>query len=155
MSLYSIAGAVIAVLVIAAVTAMLLTRKLREKYAVLWLVLGVVILILVLIPGLLTGLTRALGMVVPANLFFAAAIVALLGIALHLSWELSQSEEEGRRAAEEIAILGARLDSLERRLDAAPAAGNTHEAPGRTAAEAPRVEPPHTPLPPSACGSGS
>ena len=36
-------------------------------------------------------------MQVPANLLFSLAIVLLLGVALHLSWELSQAEDEIRR----------------------------------------------------------
>lgn len=136
MSLYSIVGLALALVVIVTVTVMLLTRRLREKYAVLWLVLGLILLVLVLVPGLLTGLTKALGVVVPANLFFAAAIVTLLGIALHLSWELSQSEEEGRLAAERIAILGARLDAIEAGL----AAGAPNLAPFDAPDEAPDSE---------------
>ncbi|WP_040165441.1 DUF2304 family protein [Microbacterium gorillae] len=131
MSPYMIAGVVLAVVVIAVVTMMLLTRRLREKYAVLWLVLGVVLLILALVPGLLPGLTSALGVLVPANLFFAAAIATLLGIALHLSWELSESEEEGRRSAEQIAILGARVDALERRLTADDGSAAAPDEPAR------------------------
>jgi ubiquinone biosynthesis protein UbiJ len=37
-------------------------------------------------------------------------------VALHLSWELSQAEEEIRRTAEEIAILRADHDELSQRM---------------------------------------
>lgn len=106
-------GIGVAVVIIAAVLWMLLTRQLREKYAVLWLVLGAALLILGLFPGLLSAATAALGVQLPVNLLFATAIAVLLGVTLHLSWELSQSEAEARRLAEEIAIVGARLDALE------------------------------------------
>lgn len=106
-------GIGIAVLIIVAVLWMLLTRQLREKYAVLWLLLGIVLLALGLFPGLLTAATEALGVQLPVNLLFATAIAVLLGVTLHLSWELSQSEAEARRLAEEVAIIGARLDALE------------------------------------------
>ncbi|MFS2240934.1 DUF2304 family protein [Microbacterium sp. OR16] len=107
-------GVVMALTIIATVLWMLLTRRLREKYAVLWLVLGVVLLVLGLFPALLDWTTHLLGVQLPINLLFAAAILVILGIALHLSWELSQSEDEARRLAEEVAIVGARLDRLER-----------------------------------------
>lgn len=120
------AGIVLALLIIVLVMWMLLTRRLREKYAVLWLVIGLAVLILGLFPQLLLGLTSALGVQVPANLLFALAIVLLIGVALHLSWELSQAEDEIRRVAEEAAIsraeadrFEARLTELERRLDEA------------------------------------
>ncbi|MFJ2550467.1 DUF2304 domain-containing protein [Microbacterium sp. NPDC087591] len=106
-------GIGIAVLIIVAVLWMLLTRQLREKYAVLWLLLGIVLLALGLFPGLLTAATEAIGVQLPVNLLFATAIAVLLGVTLHLSWELSQSEAEARRLAEEVAIIGARLDALE------------------------------------------
>jgi len=118
------AGIVLALLIIVLVMWMLLTRRLREKYAVLWLVIGLAVLVLGLFPQLLLGLTSALGVQVPANLLFALAIVLLIGVALHLSWELSQAEDEIRRVAEEAAIsraeadrFEARLNELERRLD--------------------------------------
>jgi len=121
-------GIGVAVLIIAAVLWMLLTRQLREKYAILWILLGVVLLALGLFPGLLTAMTAALGVQLPVNLLFAAAIVVLLGVTLHLSWELSQNEAEVRRLAEEVAILGARLDAMEagsgaERVDDEPRAG--------------------------------
>ncbi len=109
-----IAGIVLAVALLTVVLWMLLTRRLHEKYAVLWLVLGVVLLVLGLFPGLLDTATATLGVQIPVNLLFAAAIFVLLGVALHQSWELSQSEDEARRLAEEVAILGSRLDRLEK-----------------------------------------
>lgn len=123
----SILGIVVSLGVIIPVMWMLLTRRLREKYAILWLLLGVVLLVLGLFPGLLERATRLLGVQLPVNLFFAAAIVVLIGVALHLSWELSQSENETRRLAEEVAILGARLDALED-SDGETSAGTAHAA---------------------------
>lgn len=121
-------GIALGAVLVAVILWMLLTRRLREKYAVLWLVLGLVLLVLGLFPGLLGAATAALGVQLPANLLFAAAIVVLLGVTLHLSWELSQNEDETRRLAEEIAILGARLDTLEAESAAAePAAGSAED----------------------------
>lgn len=110
-------GVGLALVILIIVLWMLLTRTLREKYAVMWLVIALVVLILGLFPQLLLTLTNALGVQVPANLLFALAIVLLLGVALHLSWELSQAEEEIRRVAEESAISRADREALLRRLD--------------------------------------
>lgn len=103
------------------VLTLLLRRQLSEKYAALWLIVTVLVLVLGLFPGLLDWLTAALGVQVPANLLFSLAIVLLLGVGLHLSWEISRAEDELRRVAEEsalnraeIARLTARLDRLER-----------------------------------------
>jgi hypothetical protein len=111
-------GIALAVLIIVVVMWLLLTRRLREKYAALWLVIGVLVLILGIFPQLLLWLTAILGVQVPANLLFSLAIVLLLGVALHLSWELSQAEDEIRRTAEESAILRAQLEQLQERVAA-------------------------------------
>lgn len=110
------AGIGLALLILSLVLWLLLTRRLREKYAVLWLIIGIVVLVLGLFPQLLLWLTSALGVQLPANLLFAVAIVLLLGVALHLSWELSQAEEEIRRLAEEIAISRAEIEALADRV---------------------------------------
>lgn len=84
---------------------MLRRRKLREKYAVLWLLVGGGALILAGWPHLLALVAGWLGVEVPANLLFALSIVLLMGVSLHLSWELSMVEDETRVLAEEVAIL--------------------------------------------------
>lgn len=107
-----VAGITFAVVVLTIIVALLLRRQLREKYATLWLVIGLALLVISVFPGLLVELTRVLGVEVPANLIFALSIVLLVGVALHLSWELSRAEDEIRRLAEETAILRTDLDQL-------------------------------------------
>lgn len=109
-----VVGIVLAAGIVALVLWMLLTRRLREKYAALWLVIAVAVLVVAAFPGLLEGLTALLGVQLPSNLLFATAILLLLGVALHLSWELSHAEDEIRRLAEETAILRLRVDEIER-----------------------------------------
>ena len=111
-------GIALALVILGIVIWMLLARKLREKYAVMWLVIGLAVLILGIFPQLLLWLTETLGVQVPANLLFSLAIVLLLGVTLHLSWELSQAEEEIRRTAEEAAIARAEIEALSDRIDA-------------------------------------
>ncbi|MGZ0068026.1 DUF2304 domain-containing protein [Microbacterium arborescens] len=105
-------GIAFAVVILALIVTMLMRRHLREKYAVMWLVIGVAMLVLALFPDLLGALAAVLGVIVPSNLLFALAVALLIGVTLHLSWELSRAEEEIRRVAEEIAILRADLDDL-------------------------------------------
>ncbi len=108
---------------IGSVLALLLRRQLREKYAVLWIVIGLAIVVVGAVPGLLVGLTDAVGVQVPSNLLFAMSIVLLLGVALHLSWELTRSEEQIRRLAEETAITRAEIEAIRARLDATGPSG--------------------------------
>lgn len=116
------AGIALGVLVLIIITSLLLRRQLREKYATLWIVIGLVLLVLAIFPGLLLGLSTALGVEVPSNLIFALALVLLVGVTLHLSWELSQAEDEVRRVAEDIAILRADVEDLQRRSAERPGA---------------------------------
>lgn len=111
-------GLLLALVIIVVVFWLLLTRRLREKYAALWLVIGFAVLILGLFPQLVLWFTDILGVQLPVNLLFSVAIVLLLCVALHLSWELSQAEEEVRRIAEEAAISRADFDLLAARVTA-------------------------------------
>lgn len=125
------AGIAMAVAILVIVFWMLLARRLREKYAVMWIVIAVCVLILGLMPGLLIWATGVLGVQVPANLLFALAIVLLLGVSLHLSWELSHTEDEMRRVAEEAALARTELERLSLRvaqLEDVRHHGDAHEA---------------------------
>jgi len=102
-----------ALAVLAVILVLLLRRKLREKYAVLWLVIGLATLLLAIFPGMLVWLAQLLGVQVASNLLFAMSLALLIGVTLHLSWELSTSEEEVRRVAEDVAILRAEVESLQ------------------------------------------
>jgi hypothetical protein len=101
-----------AVLVLGLMVELLRRRQLREKYAALWLLVGLGVLVLVIAPGLLTRVSEALGFEVPSNFLFFIALTLLLGVTVHLSWELSRVEEETRELAEEVALINLRLDEV-------------------------------------------
>jgi hypothetical protein len=102
-------------LILAGIVELLRRRQLKEKYAVLWLVVGVVLVIFTAFPALLTRIAAALGVAVPTNLLFFVAIMFLVGVVLHLSWEVSRLENETRKLAEDVAIL--RLDLAEQKRE--------------------------------------
>tara|TARA_B100000678_G_scaffold275188_1_gene266905 strand:+ start:1051 stop:1458 length:408 start_codon:yes stop_codon:yes gene_type:complete len=105
-------GIAFALAVLGLIIALLMRRQLREKYALLWLVIGVAMLVLAVFPDLLGALAGLLGVIVPSNLLFALTVALLIGVTLHLSWELSQAEEEIRRVAEEVALLRLEVEQL-------------------------------------------
>ncbi len=107
---------VVAAVSVFVVLAILRSGRIREKYAALWLIVGLAIVIITIWPGLLAGLAALVGVQLPSNLLFFIAILMLLGIALHLSLEVSKLEEETRMLSEEAALLDERLRRLERRL---------------------------------------
>lgn len=106
-------GIAFALVILALIVTMLMRRHLREKYAVMWLLIGAAMLVLALFPDLLGALAGLLGVIVPSNLLFALAVALLIGVTLHLSWELSRAEDEIRRVAEEVAILRADVERLQ------------------------------------------
>lgn len=92
---------------------MLRRKHLREKYAVLWIVIGIGMLVLVAFPQLLFWASQMMGVQVPSNLLFAMALLLLVSVCLHLSFEQSQSEDEVRILAEEVGILRLKIQRLE------------------------------------------
>jgi hypothetical protein len=98
------------ILVLAGILELLRRRQLSEKYTVLWLAVGIVLLVLTVFPNVLVSISRSVGVTLPANLLFFVAIVFLICVALHLSWELSRLENETRKLTEDLAILRLELD---------------------------------------------
>lgn len=86
-------------------------RELRAKYAFLWLSVGLTMVVLAISPALLNRVSLWLGVFYPPTTLFLAAIILLLLVAVHVSWELSRLEERTRTLAEELAILRADLDA--------------------------------------------
>jgi hypothetical protein len=84
-------------------------RQLREKYAILWGVVGIVVIPLALFPSVLNPLSRAIGVASGVSLVLFLAVVFLLVVCIHLSWEVSRLEEETRTLAEDVALLRTEL----------------------------------------------
>jgi hypothetical protein len=109
---------VVALLLLALIFELLRRRQLREKYAVLWLVVGLVTLPLGFIPSSLDNVSSWLGVASGASLVLFLAVVFLLIVCIHLSWEASRLEDETRSLAEEVALIRADLrDMKEKHAD--------------------------------------
>ncbi|MBN1174391.1 MAG: DUF2304 domain-containing protein [Micromonosporaceae bacterium] len=91
--------------VLSFVLELLRRRKLQEKYAILWLLVALLVVPLAFFPRLLDAVAQSLGIASGVSLVLFLAIVFLLLVCMHLSWEVSRLEEEGRTLAEEIALL--------------------------------------------------
>src|ERR671937_714690 len=91
--------------VLAFIVELLRRRQLQEKYAVLWLLVGIGMVPLAFFPRFLDRFAELLGIANGVSLVLFAAIVFLLLICVHLSWEVSRLEEETRTLAEDIALV--------------------------------------------------
>ena len=94
------------------VVELLRRRHLRGKYALLYLALGGVVVLFAVAPSLLGRLSRGLGVEVPTNLLFFAAIIALLMVSMQLAYESGRLEEETRTLAEEVGLVRLELAQL-------------------------------------------
>jgi hypothetical protein len=115
----------LALAIVGVVFEMLRRKKLREKYAALWLFVGIGTLVLAAFPSLLTVVAERVGVQLPSNLLFIISILLLLGVCLHLSWELSVVEDETRTLAEEVAILRTMVEDMSSQDGDAPATPTT------------------------------
>jgi len=88
-------------------------RRLRAKYSFLWLGVGGTILAFALMPGLMETLSARVGIFYPPTLLFIGAIMLLLFLSVHFSWELSRLEDRMRTIAEELALARSRIDEIE------------------------------------------
>ena len=101
-----------ALLVVVLMVELLRRGQLREKYAAMWLIIGGTVAVTGFVPGLLFPISRALGVKTPSNLVFFLGALVLLGVCVHLSWEVSRLEDETRRLAEEQALLRLQVETL-------------------------------------------
>ncbi|PVU82115.1 DUF2304 domain-containing protein [Cellulomonas sp. WB94] len=106
---------------------LLRTRRIREKYAAIWFLVLAAVVVLGAFPGVLFGLARAVGVETPTNLLFASSFVVLLLVCIQLSMEISRLEEETRTIAEEVALLGRRIEVDEQFLRGDIRRGSTDE----------------------------
>lgn len=111
MSQLNIFTAIVGLALLAVFFELLRRRQLREKYAVLWIVVGLgVVVPLSIFPSALDFVAESFGVRSGASLVLFLGLVLLLLICTHLSWEVSQLEEETRTLAEEIALIRTQLE---------------------------------------------
>ena len=111
----SIAAAIGSALLILIVLELIRGRRLKERYALLWLATGIVLLVLSAWRGGLNTIAGWLGVSgYPPAILFAAAIMFVIAVLLHYSTVLSRLTDDNILLAQEVALLRARLDALER-----------------------------------------
>jgi hypothetical protein len=111
MEKFEIFTAIVGLALLAVFFEMLRRRQLREKYAVLWIIVGLgVVVPLSIFPSALDFVAESFGVKSGASLVLFLGFVLLLLICTHLSWEVSQLEEETRTLAEEVALIRTQLE---------------------------------------------
>jgi hypothetical protein len=95
-------------------------RQLREKYVMLWLAVGAATVVVSLSRGAMDRVARALGIHYGPTILFIVAIMFLMAVVAHLSWELSRLEERTRKLAEELALMRPQKPDVEACTETAP-----------------------------------
>jgi hypothetical protein len=114
----SIAAAIGSALLLLIVLELIRGRRLKERYALLWLATGLVLLVLSIWRGGLNTIAGWLGVSgYPPAILFAAAIMVVIAVLLHYSTVLSRLTDDNVLLAQEVALLRARMDALERERD--------------------------------------
>lgn len=99
---------VVALLNVAVMLELVRRRQLREKYALLWLAVGIGGIVVGLGRNVVDRVAHSLGVSYGPSAVFLGAIVFLLLVSMHLSWEVSRLEERTRTLAQEVALMRAR-----------------------------------------------
>lgn len=131
---------IVAIVILLFLFSLVRSRKLREKYVLLWMAVGLMVIVLTVYPPLLNWLADISGIALASNLLFLLSILLLLGVTLHLTLEISRSEDRTRTLAENVAILNLQMKNLEEKLQESgsePVAPSTDEA--ITAASLPEI----------------
>lgn len=85
---------------------------LKERYALLWLATSAIGLVIGLVPGLIGRFAHVFHFQM-ITILFVVSFLYVLGIVLGFSIVISKLTERNRRLAQEIALLGNRLEHLE------------------------------------------
>ena len=84
-------------------------RRLAERYALLWLLVAAALLVLAVFTGLLKTLAHLIGIEVPANFLFLAALALAFLLLLHFSVAATRLSDQTKILAMEIARIDAEL----------------------------------------------
>ena len=111
---------IIGLLVLAVVINLLRTRRLKEEYAILWLLAAAALVLGPLLIDPLDRLAYFLGVDYPPAVYLGIGIIGLLLIMFQLSLNISRFSDAIRVLTQEVAILGQRVEGLEKRLEPRP-----------------------------------
>ena len=91
-------------------------RALAEKYSLLWLLMAGAILILAVARPALDRIAPVLGIYYASSALFVVGFVGMLVILLYFSAVITRLTRQNRIVAQQIGILQARIEALEKSL---------------------------------------
>jgi hypothetical protein len=113
---HRVALALLSLLLLAAILEIVRRGYLKERYALLWLATALVGLVVGLFPRIIVLLANLLNFQY-LTVITLAALLFILGLVLSFSIVISRLAERNRQLVQEVALLSARLETLEKRHD--------------------------------------
>ena len=95
-------------------------RALAEKYSLLWLIMAGAILVLTVARPVLDRIAPLLGIYYAPSALFVAGFVGLWVLLLYFSSVITQLARQNRIAAQQLGILRARIEALEKASSESP-----------------------------------
>ena len=111
-------------LVLLVVINLVRTRRLTEEFALLWFVTAVVLVLTPLFIDYVDMAARAIGIAYPPAMIFLLAIISLLLILFQFSMRMSRFSDQIKVLTQEVALLNARLEDLNRQDVSATTSGH-------------------------------
>jgi len=108
-----ILGIITGVFFILLVSRLIITRKLREEYAIIWVLFSFLIFFFSIWRTSIDALGKLLGVYDPPNLIITIAIILILLYLLHLSIVVSKQKKQIKNLSQELGILKKRLNDAE------------------------------------------
>ena len=106
-----IVAVIVTAIMLGVVLELVRRRRLAERYALLWMTVAVVLLVFAVWRSLLGDAAHLVGIRVPANALFLAAIGVIFLLLLHFSVTISRLGEETKILAQEVARLQHEISS--------------------------------------------
>ena len=102
------------VIVLLVVVNLVRTKRLTEEFALLWFVTAVVLVLAPLFIDYVDMAAHAIGVAYPPAMIFLLAIISLLLILFQFSMRMSRFSDQIKVLTQEVALLNARLEDLEK-----------------------------------------
>jgi len=115
-----LASLVVLTLLLGWVLQLVRSSRLPLRESLPWLLSTLAAMAVTAFPALLVRAAQAVGVQVPSNALFGAAIVYLIANVLHLTVTASQTAQRSRRLAQECALLRAEVEALKAGRGATP-----------------------------------
>ena len=117
--MFRVISIVIAIVLFVMVIDFIRRGLLKEKYAVLWLAAIGAVGIFAVWRGLLDRVASWVGVAYPPSFLFLIGLVFILMILLHFSVVISILTERNKNLAQEVALLKAKVDEMDKKGGAA------------------------------------